>query len=211
MKYKYIFFDFNGTVLNDVDLCLQLLNEMLISCNHQKVSYDEYKHIFRFPVIEYYKLAGFDFTKESFNDLSKWFIENYQPKSLKCHLYDNVVNTFEYLISKGYKLVLLSASQIDNLIQQCNHFEITKYFDAILGIDNIYAASKVDIGVNYLVNNKIDPKEVSMIGDTLHDKEVAEKMGVNCFLVSCGHQHFDILNINENKVLSGVADLMKFL
>ena len=29
MKYKYIIFDFNGTIIDDVQLCLDLLNEIL--------------------------------------------------------------------------------------------------------------------------------------------------------------------------------------
>ena len=29
MNFKYVIFDFNGTILDDVDLCLSLLNEML--------------------------------------------------------------------------------------------------------------------------------------------------------------------------------------
>lgn len=33
---KYIFFDFNGTLLNDVDLCLELLNGLLRGQNKKR-------------------------------------------------------------------------------------------------------------------------------------------------------------------------------
>ena len=42
---KYIFLDFNGTVLDDVDLCLNLLNEMFWEKEKKMVDIDEYKHI----------------------------------------------------------------------------------------------------------------------------------------------------------------------
>ena len=51
---KYIFLDFNGTVLDDVDLCLNLLNEMLYEKEHITVDLDKYKEIFDFPIIKYY-------------------------------------------------------------------------------------------------------------------------------------------------------------
>ncbi len=33
LKYKHIIWDYNGTILDDVDLCLNLLNEMLVQQN----------------------------------------------------------------------------------------------------------------------------------------------------------------------------------
>ena len=41
--YKYVFFDFNGTILDDVDLCLNLLNEMLSLKGHNPVSKERYR------------------------------------------------------------------------------------------------------------------------------------------------------------------------
>ena len=71
MKYKYIVFDFNGTIIDDVDLCLNLLNEMLEVEDLPLVSLEKYKNIFTFPIIEYYKKAGFTFQKHSFKELSE--------------------------------------------------------------------------------------------------------------------------------------------
>jgi phosphoglycolate phosphatase len=34
----------------------------------------------------------------------------------------------------------------------------------------------------------INPGNILMVGDTLHDYEVAKAMGVNCVLVYSGHQ-----------------------
>ena len=67
---KYIFLDFNGTVLDDVDLCLSLLNEMLYEKENKTVDIDEYKHVFGFPIIKYYIAAGFDFSKYTFEELA---------------------------------------------------------------------------------------------------------------------------------------------
>ena len=47
MKYDYLVLDFNGTIIDDVDLCLNILNHLLEERNYKKVSLEEYKHIFK--------------------------------------------------------------------------------------------------------------------------------------------------------------------
>ena len=39
---KYIFWDFNGTVLDDAHLCYEILNEMLIEEERPIVTFEEY-------------------------------------------------------------------------------------------------------------------------------------------------------------------------
>lgn len=208
---KNIFFDFNGTIIDDVDLCLDLLNQILIKQNKKILNKDEYKHVFKFPIKQYYLDAGVDFNNESYEELSNWFINEYQPKSFYCGLYPDSIKTFDYLRKKGYHLFILSASEVNNLKEQTNVYGITKYFDAILGIDNIFAASKVDIAKDYIKNNNLNPNETIFIGDTLHDVLVAKSINATPLLVDCGHQSRDILESANVKILHSIADLKEVL
>lgn len=45
---KTIFFDFNGTIINDVDLCLNILNEMLKENGLEPITLERYREIFYF-------------------------------------------------------------------------------------------------------------------------------------------------------------------
>ncbi|MBO5712433.1 MAG: HAD family hydrolase, partial [Acholeplasmatales bacterium] len=83
------------------------------------------------------------------------------------------------------------------------------YFKDILGIDNIHAASKVHIGINYMNENNINPDEAAFIGDTLHDYEVANAMGVKCYLVECGHQSREVLEAAGVEVLKNTCDIVE--
>lgn len=207
MRYKYIFWDFNGTIIDDVDLCLDLLNEMLEKRNLPLVSVEKYKHIFGFPIIEYYKRAGLNFENESFESMAVDFIKEYQPRSYQCSLYKGVVEALSSFKDAGIKQVLLSASEINNLKDQVNHFNLNSYFDEILGLDNIHAKSKVEIGNRFMENNHIDKSLCLMIGDTIHDKEVADSLGIDCILVASGHQAFDVLNVGNNKVINQISEI----
>ena len=209
-KFKYIFFDFNGTLLDDVNLCLDLLNEKLINQNKQTLTLDEYKHVFKFPIKQYYKDAGLDFNIESYESMADKFIAKYTPLSLRCGLYPCVIPTLKYLKDNGYKLIILSASETNNLMYQCNNYDISKYFDAILGIDNIYAESKIGIGIKYLNEHSINRNECIFIGDTLHDVEVANEMGVRPVLVMCGHQAYDVIRQSGAILLNDIGDLKEW-
>ena len=173
MKYQYVFFDFNGTILDDVDLCLNLLNEMLNMKSLPSVSKKKYQEIFTFPIISYYKKAGFTFEDYSFEELASYFIKKYQPLSLKCQLYPGLIELLDYLKANKVKLVVLSASKLSNLKEQIHHLGLEPYFDFVLGIDDIYAKSKLEIAKNFFLKKEIDPHKCLFIGDTIHDYEVA--------------------------------------
>ncbi|MGM9970289.1 MAG: HAD family hydrolase [Anaeroplasma sp.] len=202
---KHIFFDFNGTLINDIDLCIELLNDLLKGQNKKPVSKEKYKEIFTFPIKEYYLRAGVDFNIESYESLAIKFIECYQPRSLQCGLFDGVVDTLKYLKQKGIHQYILSASERNNLLEQCKYYQIDNLFDAILGIDDIHASSKVEVAINFMKMTGINPSEAVFIGDTLHDFEVANAMGVMCILVSCGHQSINVLKKSNVKIISDVS------
>ncbi len=206
---KHIFFDFNGTIINDVELCLNLLNEFLRKQNKKEIDIDRYKEVFTFPIQDYYLAAGIDFSIQSFAELAEEFIKKYQPMSLKCGLYDGVLETIQYLKEKGIHIYILSASEKQNLLQQCRYYHIDTWFDEILGIDNIHAGSKMDIALEFIKKSHILPEEALFIGDTLHDYEVAKAMGIGCRLVSCGHQSFKRLEAAGVPIYKDIRDIRK--
>lgn len=210
-KNKTVFFDFNGTIIDDVKLCLDILNEMLKEHGHETVTMERYKEIFTFPIKKYYEAAGFDFTKESFEDLSKEFIKKYQHQSLSCPLQDGVVDLIKKLNQEEYNVVLLTASETNNVIEQLKHFKLYDYFNDVLGTSDIYATSKVEIGVNYINNYNIDKNNAIMIGDTTHDLQVANEMGIKAVLYSKGHQSFRRLKEVTCDVIEDFKDIFKFI
>ena len=167
--------------------------------------------IFTFPIIEYYKKAGFTFEGYTFEELSQEFIKEYQPSSFKCKLFDGVENTLKYLKSNDYNIILLSASEINNLKEQVSIFKIDKYFDEILGLDNVKATSKIDIAKKYFLKNNINPNECLFIGDSTHDYEVAKSLGGDVLLVTYGHQSINTLSKVDAPLLDSITELENYL
>ena len=211
MKYQYVIWDFNGTLINDVELCFNLLNKMLTKRGYKEVTMERYKDIFMFPVKEYYKLAGFNFDVHPFEIAAVEFIDDYQPMSLELDLYPNTYEVLETIKNSETRQLILSASKIENLLEQTKHFKLDQYMDYILGTDTIHAISKVSIAKDWIMKNNVDPKKVIFIGDTDHDFEVASTIGVDCLLVANGHQSKErLLKVTPN-VVDEIKDVLKVI
>lgn len=189
---KHIFWDFNGTVLDDVKITYNVLIKMLKEENRPLVSFEDYLNIFEFPIINYYEKV-YDLTVSDFYDLANRFINYYMADSVNAPLHNDIIEVIEIFKNKGYKNYLLSASKQSNLEKQIDDLNIRNLFDAILGINDIYATSKVGVGLKFMKESNINPKDALMIGDTLHDKEVADAMGIDIIIFTKGHQHKDRL------------------
>ena len=186
-KYNLIIWDWNGTLFNDVEWNIGVINKMLAKRNLKTLdSKADYHNVFCFPVVDYYKKLGFDFDKEPFEELAVEFIKLYHLNNTgNSQLCKNAIIVLNEIRSKGIEQIILSASELDNLLSQINVFNINHYFKTILGLSDIYAKSKIDIGRNYIEISK--PERAILIGDTIHDFEVANALGVDCLLTANGH------------------------
>lgn len=205
---KYIIWDFNGTILDDRQLSLDLLNEILAKQGKPPVSDDKYLELFGFPIKQYYLDAGVSFEEESFESLAQWYIDKYQPLSLELSLHDGVVETLIILKKMGLKHVCLSASEQNNLEQQLKHYGIYEHFDYVIGMDNIQAQGKAKAGIQFLKKHKINPNECLYIGDTTYDYEVSRKMKVRAALFSGGHQSKSRLLGKTPIIVDNVYDII---
>jgi phosphoglycolate phosphatase len=210
-NYKHIIWDWNGTLLDDVDFCRRIINRILVENDLPELSLNRYREIFTFPVEDYYKVAGLDFTKKSFEVLGKDFIDEYEGNKLSCSLHKNAVEILSTIHKKGIGQSVLSAYLHDNLVNILYHYNLTQYFDNIIGLDNIYAGSKTHLGLKLIEELDIPGDEILFIGDTLHDAEVAEAMGVNRLLIANGHQVKEKLMVNSNLVLDNLNKLNLYL
>ena len=206
-KYKHVIWDWNGTLLNDVDFCRKIINRILVENDLPELSLKKYREIFTFPVQNYYEAAGLDFSKTSFEVLGKDFIDEYESKKLTCSLHDNAVEALSAIHKAGIGQSVLSAYLHDKLVNILDHYDLRKYFDNIIGLDNIYAGSKTHLGLMLIEQLNLPGNEVLFMGDTLHDAEVAKAMGVDCVLIANGHQVKETLMVNSNLVLENMLSL----
>ncbi len=211
MKYTHIVWDFNGTLLNDIDAGIDAVNVMLKKRGLATIgSVEAYRELFCFPIIKYYAKLGFDFENEDYYSVlaPEWvemYLENYKSSPLTEH----AVQTLQCLGTMGYEQTLLSATELQMLKGQLKGLGLEQYFGEVYGLDNIHAGSKVDAAIAWRAEH---PDAVALfVGDTVHDFEVASAVGADCVLYSQGHQSKKQLSGCGCRIIDDLSELIELL
>ena len=211
MKIKHIIWDWNGTLLDDCWLCVESINKSLLKRGLPLIDEEKYLDIFCFPVEDYYIKLGFDFEKEPFTVSGSEFIANYNARFHEPELHLGVVQLLNYVESAGLTQSILSAGKQEYVNDWITHHHLKKYFIKILGIDNHYASGKTVIGKNWVLEMEYDLEEVLMVGDTIHDLEVANAMGIKCVLIAQGHTNYSRLQETGAPVFNDLFEFRTYL
>lgn len=183
---RHVVWDWNGTLLDDTWLCIEIANQMLAARDLPTMSVARYQEVFDFPVIHYYERMGFDFSKESFEKLGAEFMVVYERRRDECGLHTEARKTLEAIHALGLTQSVLSNYPHHTLEEILRHHSVREFFDDVTGADDVYARGKTERGHQWLARSKRRAHEVVLIGDTTHDHEVAHSMGVRSALVTIG-------------------------
>ncbi len=207
-NYKHIIWDWNGTLFDDAWLCVETMNSLLRQRGLSLLTAERYQQLFDFPVIDYYRQLGFDFSAEPFFALSTEFILAYEQRRLECGLQPDALAVLQRNGELGLTQSILSASQQASLETALNHFGIRELFVTVAGLDNHHAFGKIDLGPGLVSTLGLDPGDTLLVGDTVHDYEVAQAIGVDCCLIPSGHQAFQRLAASGARVIESLAALL---
>ena len=205
---EIVVWDFNGTILDDVDAGIHSINELLCERDLAPIpSREAYQEAFGFPIQEYYARIGFDFTKYPYEVLAPIWMEKYLRFVRDSRIFDDIPTTLETISRCGARQIVLSACEQQMLQRQLREFGVFDYFEEVLGLDNIHAASKTSLAIEWRKKNSAE--RILLIGDTDHDVETARAMGIECVLVARGHQSRARLETLGVPVVANLAEVLE--
>ena len=182
---KYVLWDWNGTLLDDTQAALDTLNVLLARRGAKPISMDFYRDHFAFPVKPFYRSIGVCLENEDWDALAQEYHDLYaeQPKELN----RETIAALERVKRSGARQSIISALRQDLLDEVTARMGVAPYMECIYGVDNLDGASKLDRALELM--SRIAPvvgeqPDVVLIGDALHDMEVADALKVRCVL--CG-------------------------
>jgi phosphoglycolate phosphatase len=202
-----IIWDWNGTLLNDLELCIASINTLLAERTLPLLNHKSYKEVFSFPVKEYYSSIGFDFSREDFSIPAGEFIRLYNSQVENSPLHASAMEMLWFFKEAGARQFVLSAMKQPMLEKTLKNKNILAFFEAVAGLNDHYAVSKIERGEQLIREFRIHKEDTWMIGDTNHDFEVAEVLGIHCILVANGHQSEKRLKSTGARVISSLKDL----
>ena len=209
-RYRTLVWDFNGTLLDDVDLGIECANEML-SRRGLPVIPDRkrYFELFGFPIEDYYRRLGFDFSREPYEVLAHEWIAEYRARERNVPLRAGVEDVLAAVKGAGVPQVVLSATESRMLREQLADLGILGYFDEVVGRGDIYAPDKTALARRWAEERK--PGPCLFVGDTEHDLACAKATGFDCLLVRGGHTSDEDLDALGCRVLPDLLAVKEVL
>lgn len=182
----YILWDWNGTLLDDTDAAIGALNAVLTRRGLPAIGRAWYRDHFAFPVRPVYAACGVDLAQEDWDALAREYHDAYAalPKRLNAES----VAALTRVRDAGGGQSIVSALRQDLLDAAVAASGIRHFFDFVVGVDNLDGASKLSRARGLLARVPTSARAhgTVLIGDALHDKEVADALGIGCVLCAQG-------------------------
>lgn len=206
-----VIWDFNGTLLDDLELTIQTINRVLAEYGVSPVDAGTHKRTFRFPVIDYYRDLGLETNDEAFAAVTKRYHDLYMSRVSECSLYSGVPEVLAVVEGRGVRQFVLSALNQTMLDTCVASLGLAERFDGVYGLSDIMGRSKIARGAELVRDHSIRPERVLYVGDTNHDVEVASELGFKAVAVSWGHQHAHQFDARVQKVVDHPQEILECL
>lgn len=183
MAIKVLFWDWNGTLLDDTDAALATLNLMLAKRGKKPIGREFYRNRFAFPVKPFYETIGVCLEGEDWDALAREYHEIYARQPVKLNA--DALTALRRVQAAGVRQAIISALRQDILDEVTAAFGVAPYMEYIYGVNNLDGSSKLSRAKELMARLQaegIAAAEVAIVGDALHDKEVADALGIRCVL-----------------------------
>lgn len=210
-RFQTIFWDWNGTLINDPPLSCELLNLTIAKYGISSVSIEKYKELYQHPLTVLYERVGLDLTKISYEKIDVEWHEHYEKRAHEAPLHEGARSVLNRITQTGRSQHILSALRHRLLEQAIEQRELRHYFGEIRGQTSQKLSTKFDTGARLAEELEIIKEETVLIGDTSHDAEVATALGINCILIADGAEARWRLEATGFPVLDKLTELEQLL
>ena len=159
---KHIIWDFNGTLLNDAQLSVDLDNYVFDRIGVPRITLEDYRNNMTMPVRDFYPLVGVNYDAHSYEEIARIWLDEFNRKAIGVGLLHGALEAIQRL-------------------------GLTPYMRDISGLQDESASKKTEIGRRQLHELGLAGADVVLVGDMLADAHLAEALGADCVLVSWGH------------------------
>ncbi len=204
-----VIWDFNGTILDDVELAAASISVLLRRRGLPTIDAEGQRQVFGFPVSGYYERLGFDLTKEPQAGLSNEFHEAYTAGIPDCSLNAGVREALDHFRAADVAQYVLSAAQQEMVVAWAETLGVEAYFEGIYGLEDRLAADKEQRAGDLIRDFGLRAEETLFIGDTDHDIEVAAGQGCYPVAVLQGHQTRERFDGLDCEVFDTFCDLLE--
>lgn len=203
-SYKYIVFDFDGTLVDSRNIFISLYNELAVKHGYTLMTEDNLPHLRSMSISERCKYLNVPLYRIPF--MVSAVIKKYKDAVPQLEFNQGVEQVLNSLTQNNIQYAVLSSNSKKNIAQ---FFELQGIVN-----DNIYCSRSI-FGKHMLLNKflkekKLEPSGILYVGDELRDVIACQKSNVKVAWVSWGYDNEQVLKNNKpDHVLHDPADILE--
>lgn len=204
-----VIWDFNGTLINDVQTAVHSVNDTLKKVGLPLTNVEEYRRNMDMPIIRYYE-KHFDLSRVSFDFLSKEYHDGFERYSHLLCPGKGAQEAVKLLYERGVRQCVISSFEQQKLLSLLDRFGFLPYLDGVCGAEGNECLSKIDRGCLFIKKQGIKPENALVVGDLSHDCDLARALNAPCLLFSGGHQDKERLLKCGVKVIDDLMEVLDY-
>ena len=201
---KTLIFDFDGTIVNNLDQVIALLQKNLIT---RGIDLSQY------PVETLKNIGVREFMKQiKVSKLELLTIYKDIKKEIRLHLEDSPpvsgIAAIFHKLSNSNQLYIFSSNTKETILSYLKKYDLSQYFTEIVEDDSYFGK---DVGLKKIVKSKkLDPSKTFYFGDESRDILASKKAGIKAVGVLWGFEgKVPLSNANPDYLLSSPEELLK--
>ena len=188
MKYKYVFFDFDGTIADTEKINFRIFEQLADKYKIRRVSYEELIHIKKMSakqLIDYLhvKKHKLPFILRRGKKLLNQNIKNVEL----CK--NNIIDIVKALKDNGVKVAIITTNSKNNVALFLQKHEFN-YFDYVISSSMFGKEHKIR---KIIKKENLNPNEVLYVGDEIRDITAAKSSNIKIASVSWGYNTVESL------------------
>jgi phosphoglycolate phosphatase-like HAD superfamily hydrolase len=186
---EHLVWDWNGTLLNDLDLIVQATNDAFATVGGRSLTADEHRLRFRRPVADFCaEVLERAVDAEEFGRLNTIFHDAYRAGLTTVELAGDAANSMR---SWPGTQSLLSMWFHDDLVPAVTAYGLDGRFRLVDGFRAELGGGdhKAEHLARHIESLGLAPSDVVLVGDSLDDGDAADEVGAACVLYTGGFTH----------------------
>ena len=196
-RFELIIFDWDGTLSDSVGLITDLMIQSFLLHNVSPPSRMEVADILGIKLSEAFKILLKEKDQNASELIFNSYIELYNQSSNKVKLFDGVELGIKELYRYGYKIAIATGGGRNYLDSCLAQTSIKDFINVTKTSDDCFSKPHPQMCNEILNELIIEPEKSIVIGDSIHDLQMAKNAGISSLAVTYGAHKQDSLSVYD--------------
>jgi phosphoglycolate phosphatase len=196
-RFELIIFDWDGTLSDSVGLITDLMIQSFLLHNVSPPSRMEVADILGIKLSEAFKILLKEKDQNASELILNSYIDLYNQSSNKVKLFDGVELGIKELHRYGYKIAIATGGGRNYLDSCLAQTSIKDFINVTKTSDDCFSKPHPQMCNEILNELIIEPEKSIVIGDSIHDLQMAKNAGISSLAVTYGAHKQDSLSVYD--------------